>query len=102
TMNTTRAPFDRVDFRQALGSAVDLTQVVTSVLDGVGIPASPGFVHPDSPFAEKGLTHQFSVDKANAALDKLGYSAKAADGVRMARAGKRLDFELLADAARPV
>jgi peptide/nickel transport system substrate-binding protein len=102
TMNTTRPPFDNAEFRRAVRDAIDLGAVVGAAADGLATPASPGFIHPESPFYRKDVVHEFDVGRANASLDRLGYSTKDADGVRKSREGRRLEFEILVDGADPI
>jgi peptide/nickel transport system substrate-binding protein len=101
TFNASRAPFDQVKFRQAVGYAIDVDDLVRNVLLGVGVPGSPGFIHPDSGFFKKGLKHEFNPGKANALLDELGYTGR--DGTtRQNAAGKKLEFEILATSTNPI
>jgi len=102
TFNTTRAPMDRVRYRQAVADAIDVDGLVSQVLAGVGTPGSPGYIHPDNPLYKKGLRHEFNLTRANATLDELGFKDKDADGTRKAPDGKKLQFEILANSANPI
>ncbi len=102
TMNTTREPFDQVRFRQAVGFAIDVDELVGSVLAGFGTAGSPGWVHPESPFYERGLRHEFDLNRANSLLDELGYTSRDSNGSRQNAAGRKLEFEILANSGNPI
>ncbi len=101
-MNTSRSPFDQVKFRQAVASAVDVDDIVRSVLAGFGTPGSPGYVHPESPFYKKGLRHELNLTRANALLDEAGFGTRDQDGIRRSTDGKRLEFEILTANIDPI
>ena len=47
--NVRQAPFDRLEVRQALARALDLPRIARAV--GAAVPASKGYLHPESPWA---------------------------------------------------
>lgn len=98
-INTERPLLDRVEVRQAIGLAIDPQELIDVVLLGTGTPPNPGFVHPDSPLAERSLTHTFDPQAASTLLDDLGAEPRE-DGVR-ALDGDALSFELLVYADNP-
>ena len=101
TMNTARPPFDQVKFRQAVGFAIDVEDLVRTILGGLGTGGSPGFVHPESPFFKRGLRHEFNLGRANALLDELGYTGR--DGsTRQSTTGSKLEFQILATSTNPI
>lgn len=102
TMNSAREPFSQTKFRQAVGFAIDVDELVRTVLAGFATPGSPGWVHPESPFYKKGLRHEFSHAKANGLLDELGYSSRDSNGTRQSPAGRKLEFEILANSGNPI
>ncbi|KSU77592.1 peptide/nickel transport system substrate-binding protein [Pseudarthrobacter enclensis] len=74
-MNNGKAPFDKVDFRKAVTSALDLDALAASVYEGAAVPASGPFA-PSEPWA--GGTQDApakDVDAAKKLLADAGYSA---------------------------
>ncbi|MDP9389749.1 MAG: ABC transporter substrate-binding protein [Actinomycetota bacterium] len=102
TMNTARAPFDQLGFRQAVGFAIDVEELVRTVLADFGTPGSPGWVHPESPFYKQGLRHGFDSSRANTLLDELGYTNRDDAGTRQSPTGKKLEFQILANSGNPI
>ncbi len=98
-INTERLVLDRTEVRQAIGLAIDPSELLEVVLLGTGTAPNPGFVHPDSPLADTSLTHTFDPGAANDLLDDIG-AAPGVDGVR-ALDGEPLSFELLVYADNP-
>lgn len=92
--NTQQAPFDDIEFRQAVASAVDVQSLVENVYLGAATPGNRGWVHPDSPFYNPDVRSEFDPDAAMAQLDEAGYEDSDGDGVREA-AGAPLSLELL-------
>ncbi|APX02956.1 ABC transporter substrate-binding protein [Arthrobacter sp. QXT-31] len=74
-MNNGRAPFDDVDFRKAVRSALDLDALAASVYEGAAIPATGPFA-PSEPWAIKdaGAPKQ-DVEAAKKLLASAGYTA---------------------------
>jgi peptide/nickel transport system substrate-binding protein len=75
--------------RQALALLVDKDSVEKYIYGRTGF-ATPNFVYNPERFASKATKYEFSVDKANAILDKAGWK-KGTDGVRE-KDGKKLKF----------
>ena len=98
-INTERPVLDRTEVRQAIGLAIDPSELIEVVLLGTGTAPNPGFVHPDSPLSDPSLTHTFDAAAANELLDELG-ALPGEDGVR-ALDGAPLSFELLVYADNP-
>ncbi len=74
-MNNGRAPFDDVDFRKAVRSALDLEALAASVYEGAAIPATGPFA-PSEPWAIEGAAvPQQDVGAAKELLSSAGYSA---------------------------
>ncbi|MFP3462023.1 ABC transporter substrate-binding protein [Arthrobacter globiformis] len=74
-MNNGKAPFDNVDFRKAVRSALDLDALAASVYEGAAIPATGPFA-PSEPWAIKGAeTPKQDVDAAKKLLASAGYTA---------------------------
>jgi peptide/nickel transport system substrate-binding protein len=75
--------------RQALALLVDKDSVEKYIYGRTGI-ATANFVNNPARFTSKNTKYEFSIDKANAVLDKAGWK-KGADGVRE-KDGKKLKF----------
>ncbi|WP_149956675.1 ABC transporter substrate-binding protein [Zafaria cholistanensis] len=74
-MNNGKAPFDDVEFRQALRAALDLNTLAGSVYEGAALPASGPFA-PSEPWAIEGAqTPQQDVEAARQLLAAAGYTA---------------------------
>lgn len=92
--NTQQAPFDDVEFRQAVASAVDVESLVENVYLGAATPGNRGWVHPDSPFYNPDVESTFDPAAAMAQLDEAGYTDEDGDGVRELD-GAPMSLELL-------
>jgi peptide/nickel transport system substrate-binding protein len=74
-MNNARAPFNNVDFRKALRSALDLEALASSVYEGAALPAKGPFA-PSEPWAIEGAeSPKQDLDAAKKLLKSAGYSA---------------------------
>jgi peptide/nickel transport system substrate-binding protein len=75
-MNNGRAPFNNVDFRKALRSALDLESLAASVYEGAALPATGPFA-PSEPWAtgEANAPKQ-NLDEAKKLLSDAGYTAE--------------------------
>ncbi|CAI3802373.1 ABC transporter substrate-binding protein [Pseudarthrobacter sp. MM222] len=74
-MNNGRAPFDDVDFRKAVRSALDLEALAASVYEGAAIAANGPFA-PSEPWAIEGAeAPKQDVEGARKLLANAGYSA---------------------------
>ena len=82
--------------------AMNLDDVVKTVLLGRGRAGRDTYLHPDSPWAVRDGGHQFDVAGSNRMLDDAGYTAKDPDGVRKAPDGKRLEFAILVNSFEPL
>lgn len=102
-MNTGRAPFDQVEFRQAIAAAVDSDDIVDTLLLEEGITGSPGWVHASAPWSNPAtLEHTTDLDRANSLLDGLGFADSDGDGVRENAAGDDLSFDFLVRGDDPI
>ncbi len=75
--------------REALSYLIDKDSVEKYIYGRTG-QATPNFVHNPERLRSKTTKYEFSVDKANALLDKAGY-ARGGDGIR-AKDGKKLKY----------
>ncbi|MCT9625358.1 ABC transporter substrate-binding protein [Pseudarthrobacter equi] len=73
-MNNGRAPFNNVDFRKSLRSALDLEALAASVYEGAALPAAGPFA-PSEPWAGSATAPQQNVEEAKKLLEAAGYTA---------------------------
>ncbi len=90
-LNTTKAPFDDVNFRRALSMAIDLDAVTNIGMYGYAVPASPTglgpryttWINPDAEaLAAQYGQGVYDPEAAAAALDEAGYVDADGDGWR--------------------
>lgn len=100
--DVTRPGLDDVRVRRAIAGAIDEARLVEVLLLGAGTVGAPGFLHPDTPFANPATATPASVDPADirAELEAAGYRL-GPDGVYAAPDGARLALELLAPSNNP-
>ncbi len=98
--NASRKPFDNVDVRQAIASAIDTDKLVETVLLGQGKALPLSYYHPDLPWAIN-VPHTFDPQKSKELLDKAGLKDSDGDGIREWD-GKPTAFQILCDANNPV
>jgi peptide/nickel transport system substrate-binding protein len=98
-LNTTKAPFDKVEVRKAISQAIDRDQIVTVAMYDYTKPADvtglsdayPGFK--SQAIVDAGAWTKLDVDAANAALDAAGL-ARGADGIRVNADGTPMKYEI--------
>ena len=83
-------------FRQSCCHAIDRNNMVKRLLGGLGDPGNPGFLPPRHPFHAQVEQYAFDPEQANRLLDQAGYRREGPGGVRRARDGRPLRFELSA------
>lgn len=98
--NTERAPWDKVEVRQAVALAIDTQQLVDTVLLGYGTPGNPGWLHPAHSVHNASIKAEYNPAKAKELLDGLGYKDTNNDGIREAN-GKPMEAELLVQSNNP-
>ena len=81
-VNTTQAPLDRVEVRQAIAHALDRARIAETITRGPALAGSAGVVPPETPWFNPNLT-QYAYDP---------------DQARELLAGERLTISLVADA----
>lgn len=102
-LNTTKAPYDDVTFRQALGMAIDYEAVTSIAMYGYTTPGSPTGLGPryaswisaeaEARAAGMGLG-VYNPDAAAAVLDAAGYADANGDGWRDMPDGADLTFKV--------
>jgi peptide/nickel transport system substrate-binding protein len=75
-MNNGRAPFDDVDFRKAVRSALDLEALAGSVYEGAALPGTGPFASSEPWAGESAETPQQDVEAAKELLAASGYTAE--------------------------
>lgn len=101
--NTTKAPFDDVEFRKAVSQAIDYENVVNTGMYGYTIPANPTGIGPKheswisqeavDKATEMGLG-QYDPEAAAATLDAAGYVDQDGDGYRDNPDGTPIAFKM--------
>lgn len=86
------APFDDVRFRRACAHALDRQGMVTRLLDGNGVPGSPGFLPPSHPYHADVRDYPYDPDRAEQLLEEAGY--RRANGARRGPDGEPLRVSL--------
>ena len=94
TFDVQKAPFNNLAVRKAIALAINRQDLAATVHLGNATPGNLGWIHPGSPFFNPAVKTEFSVQKAQAALDEAGIKDSNGDGVRELD-GKPLSFELL-------
>ena len=93
--NCEREPFNNAKFRQAISLCIDMDTIIQQVALGHATKGTPNFIREDLEEAEKGLSYEYNVEKANQILDELGYNQKNSEGIRLDANGSPLHFSLL-------
>ena len=101
-LDVTRPGLSDPVVRRAIAGAIDRRRLVDTLLLGAGTVGAPGFLHPDTPFADPASVEPPPAAPAavREALASAGYDL-GADGVFAASDGTRLSFELLAPSNNP-
>lgn len=101
-MDVTIPGLDDVEVRRAIAGSIDVQRLIDTLLLGYGTAGTPGFLHPESPFANPATAEyeRVSPDEVSARLGAAGYE-RAEDGVYVNAEGARLAFEFLAPANNP-
>jgi len=91
-----REMFANKEFRKALSLGMDRKEIIDLVYLGQSQPHQTG-PRPGHPWYHAGLSEQFTSHdpaQANAILDKLGYTKKDANGIRLRPDGQRIFFAI--------
>lgn len=93
-INNGRAPFDNVDFRNALAYGIDVNTICTTLYGDRALPGTRGAVRSDLSYAQEGLEYVYDPAKAIELLEGLGYT-EMKDGIRLDAEGNPLSFEII-------
>lgn len=102
-MDVTQGALADPEVRQVMAGRIDYDQLVNTLLLGYATAGTPGFLHPNNPFANPATAEytRLSPDEARARLQELGFTA-GTDGVFADAGGDRLAFEFLAPSDNPI
>lgn len=81
-INDEKPGLDKREVRQAIDYAIDKKKLVDTVLLGLGTVATPGFIHPSSPFHDSKIAARFDLAQSKKLLDGIG-ATPGADGIRV-------------------
>ena len=84
----------------AIDLAIDKKKLVDTLLLGNAAVATPGFLHPSSPFHDASVVTRFDPTRAKQLLDQAG-AAPGADGIRVL-GGKPMNVTLLSYSNNPI
>ena len=94
-INNGRYPLDQPEFRDALTYAIDVKGIMETLYGEYVHIGTRGLIQSDLPYAADGLDYVHDIEKANAILDKMGYTEKNTKGIRLDSNGDALSFEIL-------
>lgn len=93
-INNGRAPFDQVDFRNALAYGIDVNGICETLYGAYALPGTKGLVRSDFSYALEGVDYEYNPEKAIELLEGLGYT-ELQDGIRLDADGNPLSFEII-------
>ena len=97
--NARKPPLDDARVRKAISLAIDNQRIVDAVLLGRGKPGNDNFIHPDSPWALPGSSHEYDLTKSRRTLDDAGYELKG--NSRINAKGLKIEFDILVNSFEP-
>ena len=97
--NARRPPFDDAAVRKGISLAIDNQRIVEAVLLGRAKPGNDNFIHPDSPWALPGSSHENDLTKSRRILDEAGYELKS--NSRVNAKGIKIEFDILVSSFEP-
>lgn len=92
--NTERENLDNKEIRKAISNAINMQEIIDTVMLGYAQNGNPGFFSKELEYANKNLAFEYDVNKANEILEKEGYKLNK-DNIRENEKGEKLSFELL-------
>ena len=93
-----RAPFDRLEVRQAMALAIDRQDLLDTVYLGAATVGNLGWIHPASPYYNAEVTSTYDPAQAQQILEDAGIVDSDGDGVRELD-GEPVSFEFLVNGA---
>ncbi|MBR5510384.1 MAG: ABC transporter substrate-binding protein [Lachnospiraceae bacterium] len=93
-INNGRAPFDQVDFRNALAYGMDVNTICKTLYGEHALVGTKGAIRSDLSYSQDGLEYVYDTAKAVELLEGLGYTEQK-DGIRLDAAGNLLSFEIV-------
>src|SRR5688500_4506990 len=84
----------------AIDLAIDKKKLVDTLMLGHAAVATPGFLHPSSPFLDQSVMTRFDSARAKQLLDQVG-AVPGADGIRVL-GGKAMNVTLLSYSNNPI
>ncbi len=93
-INNGRAPFDNVNFRNALAYGIDVNTICETLYGGHALVGTRGAVRSDLSYSQEGLEYVYDQAKAVELLEGLGYT-EMKDGIRLDAEGNPLSFEII-------
>lgn len=100
-INNGRAPFDSVDFRNALAYGIDVNTICETIYGGHALAGTRGAIRSDLSYSQAGLEYTYDTAKAIALLEGLGYT-EMKDGIRLDANGEPLSFEIITYAGNDI
>ena len=97
--NARKAPFDDPKVRKAISLAIDNQSIVDNILLGLGTAGNDNFLHPDSPWALPGASHEKDLVKSRKLLEEAGFEIKG--NTRVNAKGLKVDLEMLVNTFEP-
>jgi peptide/nickel transport system substrate-binding protein len=94
TYDVQRAPFNRLEVRQAMALAIDRQDLVDTVYLGAATVGNPGWIHPASPYYNANVAATYDPAQAQQILEDAGIVDSDGDGVRELD-GAPISFEFL-------
>jgi peptide/nickel transport system substrate-binding protein len=94
TYDMTKAPFNRLEVRQAMALAIDRQDIIDTVYLGAGTLGNAGWIHPESPVYNPAVVTETDAERAAQLLDEAGITDSDGDGIRELD-GAPLSFEFL-------
>lgn len=93
-INNGRAPFDSVDFRNALAYGIDVNTICETLYGGRALVGTKGAIRSDLSYSQPGLEYVYDTAKAIELLEGLGYT-EMKDGIRLDKDGNPFSFEII-------
>lgn len=91
-INNEREPFNDPLVRRAIARAINVDDLVDTVMLGYATAGNPGYIHPELPFYRDGLEHIYDPEEARALLEEAGFYENYGN----------LEFELLTRSNDPL